>query len=33
MIDRHVSSALVTEGDVLVGIFTSTDAVRLIAEL
>ncbi len=33
MIDQHVSSALVTEGDVLVGIFTSTDALRLIAEL
>lgn len=33
MIDRQVSSALVTDGDVLVGIFTSTDALRLIAEL
>ena len=33
MIDRHVSSALVTDGDVLVGIFTSTDALRLIAAL
>jgi len=33
MIDRHVSSALVADGGVLVGIFTSTDALRLIAEL
>ena len=33
MVARRVSSALVTEGDVLVGIFTSTDALRLIAEL
>jgi CBS domain-containing protein len=33
MIDRRVSSALVTDGDLLVGIFTSTDALRLIAEL
>jgi CBS domain-containing protein len=33
MIDRHVSSALVTDGDVLVGIFTSTDALQLIAAL
>ena len=33
MIERQVSSALVTDGDVLVGIFTSTDALRLIAEL
>lgn len=33
MIDRQVSSALITDGDVLVGIFTSTDALRLIAEL
>jgi len=33
MVDRHVSSALVADGDVLVGIFTSTDALRLIAEL
>jgi len=33
MLDRRVSSALVTEGDVLVGIFTSTDALKLIAGL
>ena len=33
MIDRQVGSALVSDGDVLVGIFTSTDALRLIAEL
>lgn len=32
MIDRHVSSVLVADGDVLVGIFTSSDALRLIAE-
>lgn len=31
MIERRVSSALVTDGDVLVGIFTSTDALQLIA--
>ncbi len=33
MLDRKVSSALVMESDVLVGIFTSTDALRMIAEL
>jgi CBS domain-containing protein len=33
MLDRHVSSALVVDSGVLVGIFTSTDALRLIAEL
>jgi CBS domain-containing protein len=33
MLERGVGSALVTEGDVLVGIFTGTDALRLIAEL
>ena len=33
MIERHVGSALVADGGVLVGIFTSTDALRLIAEL
>ena len=33
MIDRHVSSALITDGDVLVEIFTSTDALQLIAGL
>ena len=33
MIERRVSSALVTDGGVLVGIFTSTDAVKLIARL
>jgi CBS domain-containing protein len=33
MLDLHVGSALVADGGVLVGIFTSTDALRLIAEL
>jgi CBS domain-containing protein len=33
MLDRHVGSALIADGGVLVGIFTSTDALRLIAEL
>jgi acetoin utilization protein AcuB len=33
MLERRVASALVVDGDVLVGIFTSTDALRLIAEL
>ena len=33
MIDRQVGSALVTDGGVLVGIFTNTDALRLIAGL
>lgn len=33
MIERGVSSALVVDGDVLVGIFTSTDALKLIAQL
>jgi acetoin utilization protein AcuB len=33
MIERRVGSALVQDGDVLVGIFTSNDAVRLIAGL
>jgi len=33
MVDRGVGSALVTDGGVLVGIFTSNDAVKLIAEL
>jgi len=33
MVDRKVGSALVMDGDILVGIFTSTDAVRLIAAL
>jgi CBS domain-containing protein len=33
MIERKVGSALVTDGDVLVGIFTNTDALRLIAAL
>lgn len=31
MLERGVGSALVTDGDVLVGIFTSTDAVKLLA--
>jgi len=33
MLERKVSSALITDGDVLVGIFTTTDAVKLIASL
>jgi CBS domain-containing protein len=33
MTQRRVASALVTDGDVLVGIFTATDAVKLIAQL
>lgn len=33
MIERRVGSALVMDGDVLVGIFTGTDAVRILAEL
>ena len=33
MLDHHVGSVLVADGGVLVGIFTSTDALRLIAEL
>jgi acetoin utilization protein AcuB len=33
MLERGVGSALVVDGDVLVGIFTRTDALRLIAEL
>jgi CBS domain-containing protein len=33
MLDLHVGSALIADGGVLVGIFTSTDALRLIAEL
>ena len=33
MVDRQVSSALIADGGILVGIFTSTDALRLIAEL
>lgn len=33
MLERGVHSALVTEGDVLVGIFTSTDALRVLAAL
>lgn len=32
MMERGVTSALVTDGDLLVGIFTSTDALRLLAE-
>jgi CBS domain-containing protein len=32
MLERSVGSALVTDGGVLVGIFTATDALRLIAE-
>jgi acetoin utilization protein AcuB len=33
MMERDVSSALVVDGDVVVGIFTSTDALQLIAKL
>ena len=33
MVERQVGSALVVDGDVLVGIFTSTDALKLIASL
>ena len=33
MLERRIGSALVIDGDMLVGIFTSTDALRLIAEL
>lgn len=33
MLERRVGSALVMDGDVLVGIFTRTDALRLIAQL
>lgn len=33
MLERQVSSALITDGGALVGIFTTTDALRLIAEL
>jgi acetoin utilization protein AcuB len=31
MVERGVTSALVTDGDMLVGIFTSTDALRVLA--
>jgi CBS domain-containing protein len=33
MADRHVGSALVTRGDKLVGIFTTTDACRALARV
>ena len=33
MMERHVSSALIVDGDVVVGIFTSRDALQLIAQL
>ncbi|MDJ0788310.1 MAG: CBS domain-containing protein [Myxococcota bacterium] len=33
MLERGVSSALVADGDILVGIFTTTDALRLVARL
>ena len=33
MVERGVTCALVTDGDVLVGIFTSTDALRVLADL
>ena len=32
MLERGVTSALVSDGNVLVGIFTSTDALRVLAE-
>ncbi|MCC6765624.1 MAG: CBS domain-containing protein [Deltaproteobacteria bacterium] len=32
MLERRVTSALVSDGHVLVGIFTSTDALRVLAE-
>jgi acetoin utilization protein AcuB len=32
MLERGVGSALVIDGDLLVGIFTSTDALRVLAE-
>ena len=32
MLERRVGSALVTDGGVLVGIFTGTDALRLLAD-
>ena len=33
MVERGVATALVTDGNVLVGIFTSTDALRVLAHL
>jgi CBS domain-containing protein len=33
MADRHVGSALVTRGDKLVGIFTTTDACRALVRV
>jgi len=33
MVERGVTSALVTDGNVLVGIFTSTDALKVLAAL
>ena len=33
MVERGVTSALVVDGDVLVGIFTAVDALRLLAEV
>lgn len=32
MVDRGITSAIVMDGDVLVGIFTSTDALRVLAD-
>jgi acetoin utilization protein AcuB len=32
MVERGLTSALVVDGDVLVGIFTSTDALRVLAD-
>ncbi len=33
MVERGISTALVTDGNVLVGIFTSTDALKVLASL
>ncbi|MDP6978547.1 MAG: CBS domain-containing protein [Myxococcota bacterium] len=33
MLERKVGSALVVDGDIIVGIFTTTDALRLLANL
>jgi CBS domain-containing protein len=33
MVERGIATALVTDGDMLVGIFTSTDALRVLADL
>lgn len=33
MVERGIATALVTDGDMLVGIFTSTDALKVLANL